>query len=90
MVPKLRFRPLSGQGTGAKLRSFSPTKAMAYRRQHASEIFKPFFTTKSSGTGLGLSNAHRIIEAHGGRIDVDNRPIPGAFFKIILPVEKTG
>jgi PAS domain S-box-containing protein len=58
--------------------------------QHASEIFKPFFTTKSSGTGLGLSNAHRIIEAHGGRIDVDNRPIPGAFFKIILPVQKAG
>lgn len=59
-------------------------------KQHASDIFKPFFTTKSSGTGLGLSNAHRIIEAHGGRIDVENRPIPGAFFKIILPVEKIG
>jgi PAS domain S-box-containing protein len=58
--------------------------------QHTSEIFKPFFTTKSSGTGLGLSNAQRIIEAHGGRIDVENRPNPGSFFKIYLPVEKTG
>jgi PAS domain S-box-containing protein len=58
--------------------------------QLASEIFKPFFTTKSSGTGLGLSNAHRIIEAHGGRIDVDNRPIPGAFFNMILPAENPG
>lgn len=57
-------------------------------KPHASEIFKPFFTTKSSGTGLGLSNAHRIIEAHGGQIDVDNRQMSGAFFKVTLPVKR--
>jgi PAS domain S-box-containing protein len=56
--------------------------------RHASEIFKPFFTTKSSGTGLGLSNAHRIIEAHGGQIDIEGRRISGTVFKIILPVKK--
>jgi PAS domain S-box-containing protein len=55
--------------------------------QHIGDIFKPFFTTKSSGTGLGLSNAQRIIEAHGGRIDVENRHPSGAFFRINLPVK---
>ena len=54
---------------------------------HASEIFKPFFTTKSSGTGLGLSNAHRIIEAHGGQIDFENKLRSGVLCKITLPVE---
>ncbi len=55
-------------------------------QQHAADIFKPFFTTKSSGTGLGLSNAQRIIDAHGGRIDVESRRRSGTFFKITLPV----
>lgn len=53
---------------------------------HLSDIFKPFFTTKSRGTGLGLSNAKRIIEAHGGRIRVQNRDPSGAFFKTTIPV----
>jgi len=54
---------------------------------HASEIFKPFFTSKSCGTGLGLSNARRIIEAHGGDIDVKNAAACGAFVNIFLPIE---
>ncbi len=53
--------------------------------EHFSEIFKPFFTTKSRGTGLGLSNVRRIIQAHGGRIRVKNREPSGAFFKTTLP-----
>ena len=55
----------------------------------ASEIFKPFFTSKSCGTGLGLSNARRIIEAHGGSIDVKNAAACGAFVNIILPIGPT-
>ena len=55
-------------------------------KPHAAEIFKPFFTTKSSGTGLGLSNAQRIIAAHGGRIEVENCPAAGAHVTIALPV----
>ncbi len=55
-------------------------------------VFEPFFTTKAAGTGLGLSMAARIVEAHGGAIEVvqgkglgeDGR---GACFAIRLPVE---
>jgi len=53
------------------------------------EIFKPFYTTKSKGTGLGLSNVNRIIEAHRGRIDVENRKAGGAVFKVFLPCQNS-
>ena len=84
---KVEIQTTFGQGHGGGVEILLADEGHGIRGQHASEIFKPFFTTKSSGTGLGLSNAHRIIEAHGGRIDVDNRPIPGAFFKITLPAD---
>lgn len=48
-------------------------------------IFDPFVTTKPSGTGLGLSVATRVVEAHGGLIQVGNRDGGGAEFRIWLP-----
>jgi signal transduction histidine kinase len=55
--------------------------------EHMDKIFNPFFTTKETGTGLGLSMVHRIVDAHGGRIKVENLPGGGACFQIELPCE---
>lgn len=52
-------------------------------------IFKPFFTTRSEGTGLGLSLANSIVQSHGGRIEVSSTPGKGTQFKIWLPVHRT-
>jgi PAS domain S-box-containing protein len=50
-------------------------------------IFEPFYTTKTKGTGLGMAIAKRIVEAHGGRIDVGGAPGAGAEIVLLLPRE---
>jgi signal transduction histidine kinase len=51
-------------------------------------IFDAFITTKETGTGLGLTITHDIIQQHHGRIEAENHPEGGARFKIWLPVEE--
>ncbi len=50
------------------------------------QLFTPFFTTKSSGTGLGLVSCKRIIESNGGRIDVESVAGQGTRFDLWLPL----
>lgn len=53
------------------------------------KIFDPFFTTKAvgKGTGLGLSICHKIVENHGGRLEVQSRLGVGTRFTLVLPVK---
>ena len=51
-------------------------------------IFRPFYTTKGDGTGLGLSLARRIVEDHQGRIDVTSTVGKGTTFAVVLPLQR--
>ena len=54
--------------------------------EHRAQLFSPFFTTKSRGSGLGLTLCHRVVTQHGGTITHEPRPSGGACFRVTLPV----
>ena len=50
-------------------------------------LFEPFFTTKPNGTGLGLATSYRYVEAHGGRLEVEEPwDGQGALFRVRIPI----
>ena len=54
------------------------------------KVFRPFFTTKPAGTGLGLSVARGVILGHGGHVRIDDRPGGGALFTVEIPLSFPG
>jgi len=57
-------------------------------KKNIEKIFSPFFTTKQKGNGLGLSEAHKIIQAHYGTLEVRSNKGKGTTFTIILPLRR--
>jgi hypothetical protein len=53
--------------------------------QHLDRVFEAFYTTKSSGVGMGLSICRSIIDAHGGRLWAEPNEPRGAVFQFTLP-----
>jgi signal transduction histidine kinase len=49
-------------------------------------VFRPFFTTKKDGTGLGLALVQKIVVTHNGRVSVTGSPFGGACFQVTLPI----
>jgi PAS domain S-box-containing protein len=57
-------------------------------QEQINRIFEPFYTTKKSGTGLGLMIVQRIVRAHGGRIELESRAGRGTTFRVWLPLHE--
>jgi len=66
--------------------SYVRSKVVATAAGETRNLFVPFFTTKSDGTGLGLAYAQRVINEHGGRIDCATAPGLGSTFSVQLPL----
>jgi signal transduction histidine kinase len=60
---------------------------MGMNQEQLAKAFDPFYTTKTTGVGLGLSNVKKIIEAHEGIIEVESHVAHGSTFRILLPLE---
>lgn len=61
---------------------------MGIAAAHLEKIFNPFFTTRSDGTGLGLSVSYGIVKDHGGELSVESTPEKGSRFRVTLPVSQ--
>lgn len=71
--------------TGKKVKVEISDNGCGIQEKDWENIFEPFYTTKSSGIGLGLANARKIIEQHQGSIRVKRKEGKGACFEIIIP-----
>ena len=77
-----------GEGKGAKVRVVIADDGPGIPDKVRPNIFEPFFTTKPFGFGLGLANARKIVEQHGGTIAVDQEQGRGCAFAIVIPAEE--
>ena len=73
-------------GAGLAEISFADT-GCGIPEEELEQVFQPFFTTREDGTGLGLPISQRIIENHGGWIDVDSVQGKGTTFVVYLPMD---
>lgn len=58
------------------------------RREDIGEIFNPFFTSKTSGAGMGLSKVYLLVEEHRGTVNVSSELNKGTTFEVFLPLER--
>jgi signal transduction histidine kinase len=70
----------------AKLRMMISDNGPGIPPEYLERVFRPFFTTKAQGTGLGLATCKRIVSDYGGEIHATSNPGAGTSFLIELPI----
>ncbi len=78
---------LESKGTSGFAQITIEDEGIGYDEKNSTEMFKPFFTTKAKGVGLGLANVKRIIEAHKGCVFINKREPNGAVFSLMIPTK---
>jgi signal transduction histidine kinase len=77
---------VSSQRNGSEALVSISDSGRGMTEEETRNLFIPFFTTKSDGTGLGLAYAQRVINEHGGKIDCATAPGRGSTFSVQLPL----
>jgi signal transduction histidine kinase len=78
---------LESKGTTGFAQIGIEDEGIGFDEKNSTEMFKPFFTTKTKGVGLGLANVKRIIEAHNGCVFINKRESQGATFSLMIPTK---
>jgi PAS domain S-box-containing protein len=73
---------------GRYVRIFVEDRGVGIAAEHLSKIFDPYFTTKASGSGLGLAMAYSIVKRHGGDIEAQSQRGLGSTFSVYLPASE--
>ncbi|MEB2397978.1 MAG: ATP-binding protein [Alcaligenaceae bacterium] len=81
---KLMYSGAEGDSQRSGVRLTITDNGCGFPSQVLARVFEPYVTTKASGTGLGLAIVKKIIEEHGGRIDISNRREGGARISILF------
>lgn len=81
-IVRVITRPLAGSSVELAVEDHGPGVAAGMR----DEVFRPFFSTKDTGLGIGLSICRNIAKAHGGGLDFAEVPPPGARVELTLPM----
>ena len=77
---------ISTEDAGGEIRIIIADTGEGIAEENLSKIFEPYFTTKSNGTGLGLTLVYKIIKEHKGEISVRSREGKGSVFILALPI----
>ncbi|MCL2139056.1 MAG: ATP-binding protein [Treponema sp.] len=85
-MPKGGVLTIAVMGSESETRISVCDTGIGISRENLKKIFEPYFTTKDTGTGLGLTLVYKIIKEHQGEISVESRVGEGTNFEIILPV----
>ena len=81
--------PPTAEGRDRCLRAIFQDTGVGMDPETVGRLFDPFFTTKQKGTGLGMANSKRIVEEHGGAIEIQSTPGKGTRVVVWLPVEES-
>jgi two-component system sensor histidine kinase HydH len=76
---------ISAEETAAGLEIAVSDSGRGIAKEDLNKVFDPYFTTKNTGTGLGLAVVQKVVEAHGGAIELTSEPGRGTRFTLILP-----
>ncbi|MDR2922927.1 MAG: PAS domain-containing protein [Treponema sp.] len=85
-MPNGGLLAIATMGSDSEVRISVCDTGAGISQENLKKIFEPYFTTKGSGTGLGLTLVYKIIREHRGEMSVDSREGEGTDFEIILPV----
>ena len=76
------------KNSGAAISVSVTDTGVGINHEDLSEVFNPFFTSKTTGAGMGLSKVYLLVEEHDGLINIKSEPAKGTAVEVVLPIDR--